>query len=281
MYILLRKAPRIKNNALILVVVGLLAVSDVAYPLSRMFKHTAFTRITQNLPNEATKNFKTSAYFEGLYVASFNSAMWIFALKFWTLSKRLKAVFSGGNPNELRSFTRFLYFSGITISISLGVALAVSTQFYIKGVKATNVFYTLNTAYQFLSCFVMFDAFRRLNQTVKENTQFIVNFKVLFLYLTSSILLSVSCVMTLVSQFQKNYNRKTIAFEIYIIFVAILMLVMLYILNNLAEKIHREEQNEVNSNSTIPSSKELSEQYQDETSSESSFNSEIMPEDRK
>ncbi len=157
----------------------------------------------------------------------------------------------------------------------------MSTQFYIKGVKATNVFYTLNTAYQFLSCFVMFDAFRRLNQTVKENTQFIVNFKVLFLYLTSSILLSVSCVMTLVSQFQKNYNRKTIAFEIYIIFVAILMLVMLYILNNLAEKIHKEEQNEVNSNSTIPSSKELSEQYQDETSSESSFNSEIMPEDRK
>jgi len=45
----------------------------------------------------------------------------------------------------------------------------------------------------------MFDAFRRLSQIVQANTQFIVNFKVLLIYLASSVLLSVACVVTTIS----------------------------------------------------------------------------------
>jgi hypothetical protein len=88
----------------------------------------------------------------------------------------------------------------------------------------------------------MFDAFRRLSSIVKATTQFIVNFRVLMLYLTSSILLAVSCIMTTFSEFSTGATtRKTTFYEIYILFLAILMLVMLYILNGLADKIYMEE----------------------------------------
>lgn len=43
-YILLKKVPKIKNNVLILIVVGMLAVTDISYSLSRMFKHIAFQK---------------------------------------------------------------------------------------------------------------------------------------------------------------------------------------------------------------------------------------------
>jgi len=102
-YILLKKAPRIKNNTLILLVVGLLALVDISYPLSRMFKHMAFSCLLNKMDDEATSNFKASSYFEGIYVASFQAAIWIFALKFWVLSIRLKVVSQKGNPESLRS----------------------------------------------------------------------------------------------------------------------------------------------------------------------------------
>jgi hypothetical protein len=65
----------------------------------------------------------------------------------------------------------------------------------------------------------------------------------LLLYITSSILLAFSCLMTTISETIKNPTIKTIFYEIFILFMAILMLVMLYILNGLAEKIYMEEQN--------------------------------------
>lgn len=90
----------------------------------------------------------------------------------------------------------------------------------------------------------MFDAFRRLSMIVKATTQFIVNFRVLLLYITSSILLAFSCLMTTLSEMPNHDPTfKTIFYEIYILFMAILMLMMLYILNGLADKIYMEEQN--------------------------------------
>ena len=47
MYILLKKVAKIKNNVLILLVVGLLAVTDIAYPLSRMFKYLAIKHLLE------------------------------------------------------------------------------------------------------------------------------------------------------------------------------------------------------------------------------------------
>ena len=66
----------------------------------------------------------------------------------------------------------------------------------------------------------------------------------LFLYITSSILLSFSCLLTTIYQFIASPTVKTVLFEVYILFMAILMLVMLYILNGLADKIYMEELNE-------------------------------------
>ena len=66
----------------------------------------------------------------------------------------------------------------------------------------------------------------------------------LLLYITSSILLSFSCLLTTIYAFVNDPTVKTILFEVYILFMAILMLVMLYILNGLADKIYMEEQNE-------------------------------------
>ncbi len=66
----------------------------------------------------------------------------------------------------------------------------------------------------------------------------------LFLYITSSILLSFACLLTTIYQFIANPTVKTVLFEVYILFMAILMLVMLYILNGLADKIYMEELNE-------------------------------------
>jgi len=66
----------------------------------------------------------------------------------------------------------------------------------------------------------------------------------LLLYITSSILLSFSCLLTTVYEFVGNRTAKTAVFEVYILFMAILMLVMLYILNGLADKIYMEEQND-------------------------------------
>ena len=66
----------------------------------------------------------------------------------------------------------------------------------------------------------------------------------LLLYITSSILLSFSCLLTTIYEFVGNPTVKTILFEVYILFMAILMLVMLYILNGLADKIYMEEQTE-------------------------------------
>jgi hypothetical protein len=85
--------PKIKNNVLILIVVGLLAVTDISYTLSRMFKHIAFQNTLDGQTSGIQGNFSASAYFEGIYDTSFTSALWIFALKFWTLSIRLKALF--------------------------------------------------------------------------------------------------------------------------------------------------------------------------------------------
>jgi hypothetical protein len=161
-----------------------------------MFKHIAFQKILDGQTSGIQRNFSASAYFEGLYDTSFTSALWIFALKFWALSIRLKALFEQGNPDELKTFIRFLYLSGIFVSLSFGVGLTVSGLFYYRGKTAAKALYVLNTVFQFLSCFVMFDAFRRLSSIVKATTQFIVNFRVLMLYLTSSILLAVSCIMT-------------------------------------------------------------------------------------
>ena len=56
--------------------------------------------------------------------------------------------------------------------------------------------------------------------------------------------------------------------------------VMLIILNYLADKIYMEEQNEVSSHGTVHESNPLSELYESESSSEDSFNSELLPEDR-
>jgi len=79
------------------------------------------------MDDEATSNFKASSYFEGIYVASFQAAIWIFALKFWVLSIRLKVVSQKGNPESLRSIAQILYIGGIFVSTSLGIALTVST----------------------------------------------------------------------------------------------------------------------------------------------------------
>ena len=129
--------PKIKNNVLILIVVGLLAVTDISYPLSRMFKHIAFKNLVENPGNEGKGNFSASAIFEGIYLTCFTSALWIFALKFWALSIRLKMVFERGNPDELKTLTRILYFSGIFISIAFGVGFAVSAEYYLKARKVT------------------------------------------------------------------------------------------------------------------------------------------------
>jgi len=139
--------PKIKNNVLILIVVGLLAVADIAYPLSRMFKYFAFQNLASGANDDGKKNFSASAIFEGLYLTSFTSALWIFALKFWALSIRLEMVFKRGNPDELKTFTRLLYFSGIFISIAFGLGIAISTLYYIKGKKTSQILYVLNTIF--------------------------------------------------------------------------------------------------------------------------------------
>jgi hypothetical protein len=105
-------------------------MTDISYTLSRMFKHIAFKKILDGQTSGIQRNFSASAYFEGLYDTSFTSALWIFALKFWALSIRLKALFEQGNPDELKTFIRFLYLSGIFVSLSFGVGLTVSGLFY-------------------------------------------------------------------------------------------------------------------------------------------------------
>ena len=144
-YILVRKARRIKNNLLILLVVGLLAVVDLAYPLSRLFKHTAFVMMAKGMDEKAA--FDASACLEGIFVASFNSAVWIFSLKFWVLSMKLKTLFSRANPERLSNFIRILYTGGIFLGISLGVAFAVAGLLYPKGKTASKVFYLLSTLF--------------------------------------------------------------------------------------------------------------------------------------
>ena len=58
--------------------------------------------------------------------------------------------------------------------------------------------------------------------------------------------------MTTFSEFSTgDTTRKTTFYEIYILFLAILMLVMLYILNSLADKIYMEEQNEEAASSQV------------------------------
>ena len=57
-------------------------------------------------------------------------------------------------------------------------------------------------------------------------------------------MLSFSCLLTTIYAFVNDPTVKTILFEVYILFMAILMLVMLYILNGLADKIYMEEQND-------------------------------------
>lgn len=61
------------------------------------------------------------------------------------------------------------------------------------------------------------------------------------IYITASIFLSVTCLMTVISEFINDTTDKTIMFEIYIIFMSLTMFVMLYILNGLANKIYMEE----------------------------------------
>jgi len=80
----------------------------------------------------------------------------------------------------------------------------------------------------------------------------------LLLYISSSILLSFSCLLTTIYEFISDPIVKTIVFEVYILFMSILMLVMLYILNGLADKIYMEEQNgETSSSQTVHSSQTL------------------------
>lgn len=90
LYILITKARRIKNNILILLLVGLLAVVDLTYPLFLILKHKAFVNMQEE--QNSTPYFRASAVFLGVFVASFNSAIWIFSLKFWVLSKKLELI---------------------------------------------------------------------------------------------------------------------------------------------------------------------------------------------
>lgn len=64
---------------LVMLIVGLMLISDLAYPTSRLIFYSAMTNGNENYYN-------TSAVLGAIFSASLNIALWLFAIKMWALS---------------------------------------------------------------------------------------------------------------------------------------------------------------------------------------------------
>lgn len=64
---------------LVMLIVGLMLISDLAYPTSRLIFYSAMANDNENY-------YKTSAMLGMISMASLNIALWLFAIKMWALS---------------------------------------------------------------------------------------------------------------------------------------------------------------------------------------------------
>jgi len=64
---------------LVMVIVGLMLISDLAYPTSRLIFYSAMANNNEN-------HYNTSAMLVTIFNSSLNIALWLFAIKMWALS---------------------------------------------------------------------------------------------------------------------------------------------------------------------------------------------------
>lgn len=97
--------------------------------------------------------------------AVFNVIHWIFAMKYWFLSKRLQQFQQGKNPNADYKFIITTYYIGLVVNVICGVVYGIP-------IFTGWIFYTTSLLQLciLVSCVFLIDAFRRLKH-VKASDQ--------------------------------------------------------------------------------------------------------------
>jgi len=94
---------------------------------------------------------------EAIFESCINTVHWVFAMKYWSVSRRLELIKAGKNPNQLNSMHRTFYIAGILFNVVGGLmyGIPIINDWIIILVQVMQLGIIV-------SCILLADAFRRL-----------------------------------------------------------------------------------------------------------------------
>lgn len=114
----------------------------------------------------------------------YNIGMWLFAMRYWTLSKILELTLNKENPDQ--------YFGKLTIITWIGIILISVISIVYSLIMYYGLFSTLiiltPTFLWLSSCLFLADALRRIKSVMKSLTDVVIIYEVFFLYTATALI---------------------------------------------------------------------------------------------
>lgn len=117
-------------------------------------------------------------------MACYNTGMWLFAMRYWTLSKILQHTLNKENPDNYTNLLAIITWIGVIVMIIMSFMFSL-LMFY--GKTAHIIFVTPALMWAFSFVFLA-DSLRRIKSVMKSLTDVVIIYEAFFLYAATAAL---------------------------------------------------------------------------------------------